>query len=86
MVKILIIRGITTVGERIKSKAEAIKTAIPASEARINPASRNSMSLLKLTAWAFNTTPITSMLAPIKANPKRKYKIKKYRLGILIPP
>lgn len=77
IVNILIIKGITTVGDTIKLNAEAMSTATPDSEARINPANRNSMSFLKLTTWAFSTTPITSMLAPTKANPKRKYKIKK---------
>ncbi|MFO7967859.1 MAG: hypothetical protein R6U44_09715 [Archaeoglobaceae archaeon] len=77
IVNILITKGITTMGDIIRSNAEAMRTATPAREAKINPASRNSMSFLRLTTWAFNTTPITSMLAPIKANPKRKYKIKK---------
>lgn len=49
IVNILIIKGITTVGERIKSNAEAMSTATPANEAKVNPASRNNMSFLKLT-------------------------------------
>jgi|GEM_PF-5292044 hypothetical protein len=76
-VRILITRGITTLGDAIKLNADAMNIATPAIDVRINPASKNSMSVRDVVTCALRTTPITSRLAPIKANPKRKYKIKK---------
>jgi len=41
----LITRGITTFGDSIRLKADAINIATPASDVRINPARRKSMSV-----------------------------------------